>query len=101
MDGVLEIEGRGVLDDVIVRITFESVLVVRICDEGVRIRLSQNDDCEHALMLSQKDSDISRWVADEGLNTRDMSAVNSYIIFIGEEVLDVVTSSSPVVNWFD
>lgn len=94
-DGALRIEGRDKSETVLVEIIFDYVLLTRIADEGVRLKLWGELGDIRGLALRDQQSDLIAWIDQEGLGTRDLTEARHYIFSLGEEVIDVVALSEP------
>lgn len=94
-DGELTIQGFDRGGSIVVDIKFDYVLVTRIADEGSRIKLLREIGQDHASVLTDEQSKLIRWLDEEGLGTRDLARAKHYILFVGEEVVDVVALSEP------
>lgn len=97
-DGILQIDGHDLEGGLRVRVYFPHPLVVRISDEGARLRLQQELGSEQSFILTDEDSPLLAWVAEEGLHTREMQMARHFIIVVGEEIVDVVSFTDPVVR---
>jgi hypothetical protein len=97
-DGTIRIDGYDLAGLLQVRVFFPDLVFVRISDEGVRLRFQQDLDVERSFIVTDEDSPLLAWVAEEGLHTRDMEQARHYIILAGEEIVDVVSFSSPEVE---
>ena len=45
-----------------------------------------------------EESQLLSWIFEEGLHTRDMKLAKHFIVFVGEEVYDVVSFSEPRIS---
>lgn len=99
-DGVLTIEGFDKDKNIIVNITYPDVLLVKILDEGNRLRLTTELNIQNALILEGFNNDVIPWLKEETLDTRDLTEAKHYVLLIGEEIVDVVSISEPEVEWF-
>jgi hypothetical protein len=97
-DGSLRIEGRDQSGSVLIEFLFEEVLLVRITDEGIRLKLQRDLGAKRAIAFLDEQSDLTDWLRQESLCTRDFEGVKHYILFIGEEAFDVVSSSEPLIS---
>lgn len=96
-DGELRIEGLDHVSSRVVELLFRDVLLTRISPEGVRLRLLPELGTERGLVLTDEQSELITWVQEEGLDTRDMRQAKHFLVFIGEEIVDVVSLSEPEV----
>lgn len=94
-DGVLVIQGFDNQTSLIVEISFLDIVIVRISDEGIRMRLINELGTTDSFVLVDESSQLLSWVREEGLHTRDMELAKHFIIFVGEEIYDVVSFSDP------
>jgi hypothetical protein len=94
-DGELRIEGLNHVSSQVVELLFHDVLLTRISLEGVRLKLLPELGTERGFVLIDKQSELITWVQEEGLNTRDMSQAKHFLVFAGEEIVDVVSLSEP------
>jgi hypothetical protein len=97
-DGVLSIEGYDQNTTAVIKVEFGNVVHVRISDEGGRIRLLQAMGNQRGLVMIDKRSTLLDWVIEEALETRQPSQLKHYLIFLGEEVIDVIAPASPEVQ---
>jgi len=97
-DGELRIEGFDHASSRIVELLFRDVLLTRISPEGVRLRLLPELGIERGLVLTDEQSELINWVQEEGLDTRDMRHAKHFLVFVGEELVDVVSLSEPEVK---
>jgi hypothetical protein len=97
-DGDLRIEGLDRTGSRVVELRFRDVLLTRITDEGVRLRLLQELGTERSLVLTDEQSELIAWVREEGLQTRDMRQAKHFLVFVGEEIVDVVALSDPEIS---
>lgn len=61
----------------------------------VRLKLLPELGTERGLVLIVEQSELIAWVLEEGLHTRDMRQAKHFLVFIGEEIVDVVSLSEP------
>jgi hypothetical protein len=97
-DGDLRVQGLDRDSEPLVTLRFSPVLLTRIADEGVRLRLLRELPPMHALVLVDQQSELVSWVFDEGLETRDMRDVRHFMIFIGQEIVDVIAFDEPEIT---
>jgi hypothetical protein len=97
-DGDLRIQGLDRVGALVVELRFSDVLLTRITPEGVRLRLLAELGATRGLVLTDERSELIPWVFDEGLNSRDMRLAKHFLVFIGEEIVDVVSLSEPTVT---
>lgn len=98
-DGDLHIHGLDSKGILVVELHFRDVLLTRISPEGVRLRLLTELGEKSGLVLIDDQSKLIGWVLEEGLRTRDMSQAKHFLVFLGEEIVDVVSLSDPeIVN---
>ncbi|MDA3832101.1 MAG: hypothetical protein PF495_01760 [Spirochaetales bacterium] len=97
-DGELRIEGLDHIGSQLVELLFRDVLFTRISPEGGRLRLLlELGTAPQGLVLTDEQSELISWIQEEGLDTRDMHQAKHFIIFVGEEIVDVVSLSEPEV----
>lgn len=96
-DGELRIEGFDHAGSQVVELLFRDVLLTRITPEEVRLRLLTELGTWHGLVLTDEQSELIAWVQEEGLDTRDMHQAKHFLVFVGEEIVDVVSLSEPEV----
>jgi hypothetical protein len=94
-DGCLEVNGLYKDGMLAVNIKFSGVLFSSISYEGVRLRLIEDLETPVSLVLVDKSSDLIRWVKDESFRARDLREARHYLIFIGNEVVDVISVEEP------
>ncbi|QXP85202.1 hypothetical protein ABZN20_13890 [Methylococcus sp. ANG] len=94
-DGELRIDGLDRDRAQVVEIRFRDVLLTRILDEGIRLRLLQELGTERALILVDEQSELLPWLIEESLRTRDVGKAKHFLVFAGEEIVDVVSLSEP------
>jgi hypothetical protein len=94
-DGDLRIQGLDRGASLVVELRFRDVLLTRISPEGVRLRLLPELGTERGLVLTDEQSELITWVLEEGLHTRDMRQAKHFLVFVGEEIVDVVSLSEP------
>jgi hypothetical protein len=97
-DGLLTIDAIDRNGVVLAKLTFKSPLLVRIADEGARLRLWGELGEMRGLLLLDNESDLPGWVHREGFETRDVSNAKHFIVCAGEEVVDVVSIALPIVE---
>ena len=97
-DGDLRIEGLDRAGSRVFELRFPDVLLTRITDEGVRLRLLPELGGVHGLVLTDEQSELITWVHDEGLRTRDMREAKHFLVFAGEEIVDIVALSEPEIS---
>jgi hypothetical protein len=94
-DGELCIQGLDRECSIVVELRFREVLLTRISPEGVRLRLVPELGPERGLVLTDEQSELISWVREEGLQTRDMRQAKHFLVFVGEEIVDVVSLCEP------
>jgi hypothetical protein len=97
-DGELRILGLDRSAEPLVTLRFSPVLLTRIADEGVRLRLLGEMAPQHALLVLDQQSELVGWVSDEGLKTRDMRDVKHFMIFMAQEIVDVIAFDEPEIS---
>ena len=97
-DGDLRIHGLNREESLVVELHFRDVLLTRISPEGVRLRLLSELGTESGLLIVDEQSELITWVLEEGLRTRDMSKAKHFLVFVGEEIVDVVSLSEPEIS---
>ena len=97
-DGELRIEALNRAGSVVVLLQFYDVLLTRISDEGTQLRLLQELGSNRALVFEVQQSDIVTWLLGESLHTRDLKDAKHFLIFIGEEIVDVISFSEPEIS---
>ncbi|OZB58782.1 MAG: hypothetical protein B7X31_13250 [Thiomonas sp. 13-66-29] len=100
-DGVLLVECFNAIGQLVAEVSFDSFLVLRVSDEGVRLALLDDLGPLRGFILSAQDSSLIQWVSMEGKETRDLKHAGHFIVFAGEEVVDVVSVSMPQVTIHD
>lgn len=96
-DGELLIEGFDKAGTQVVELRFRDVLLTRILDEGMRLRLLSELEAKHAFILVNLQSELLAWLVEESLQTRDLEGAKHFLVFAGEEIIDVVSLSEPEV----
>lgn len=99
-DGELRVFGCMSSGAHAVEIVFESVVFVRIGDEGGRLRLFGEMGSVRAGVLACAHSDLLEWLVDESLGARSPEGLSHYVLMIGEEVIDVISDVCPVISSF-
>lgn len=94
-DGVLLIQGFNRNGSLVVELKFMEILIVRISDEGIRLRLIEELSANNSLFLIDQESQLLSWVFEESLHTRDIRQAKHFIVLMGEEIYDVVSFSEP------
>jgi len=94
-DGLLRIQGRDRDDSIVVEFRFVGPLLTRVSDEGVRLKLIPDLPQDGSVILRDQQSELLAWIADEGLHTREMKSVMHFVVFVGEEIIDVVAFDDP------
>lgn len=97
-DGVVSIQGFDGSGKSAVEVSFPDVLLVRVTEEGGRLRLLRIIEDRKALICLHEESELVAWYSDENLSIRDVSDVKHFILLIGEEIIDVLSLSMPSVN---
>jgi hypothetical protein len=97
-DGEVRLQGLDRNGDSLVTVCFVGPPVVRIADEGVRLRLLEHLGGTRATILIDERSELTPWVFNEGLQTRDMSSLRHFILLLGEEVVDILAFDEPTVH---
>jgi len=97
-DGALKIEGFGRGGSLAVEIRLESAILVRIADEGARLRLLQELEGKRGLVLIGADSGLLDWLMHECMQTRDLKEAKHFIVVAGEEIIDVVSFAVPEIE---
>ena len=97
-DGDLRIEGLDRAGSRVFELRFPDVLFTRITDEGVRLRLLPELGETRGLVLTDERSELITWVHDEGLRSRDMRDAKHFLVFAGQEIVDVVALSEPEIS---
>ena len=92
-DGDLRIEGLDRNRSQVIGLRFRDVLLTRIAPEGVRLRLLPELGTQRGLVLTDEQSELTSWVLEEGLGTRNMRDAKHFMVRIGEEIVDVVALS--------
>jgi len=97
-DGDLRIQGLDRGSSPVIELRFRDVLLTRISPEGVRLRLLPELGAERDLVITDEESELITWVLEEGLHTRDMRQAKHFLVFVGEEIVDVVSLREPEVH---
>jgi hypothetical protein len=97
-DGLLTIEGFDKGGDRVATVVFNNVILTQVTDEGARLRLIKELGGSYAFVVSDKESRLLAWLKEEGLETRDFGGAGHFIIFAGEEVVDVVSFAQPEIS---
>lgn len=97
-DGDLRIQGLDNSEVLVVELHFQDVLLTRICPEEIRLRLLPELEETNGFVFSDQQSELIKWVDQEGLGTRDLSQAKHFLVFAGEEVVDVVALSEPALS---
>ncbi|QGM97938.1 hypothetical protein [Methylocystis parvus] len=97
-DGLLRIHGFDRANVAVVEIRFNDALLIRITDEGARLKLWRDLGTMRALILIDQQSDLLNWLFQENFQSRDLGLAKHYIISVGEEVFDIVSISEPYVS---
>lgn len=97
-DGMLSLDGLDRDGMVVVHIQFGSLLLFRLADEGLRLKLFGELSGTRGVLLYQKDSDLLSWAANESMHTKDPNDFRHFIVLLGEEVIDVISSVAPGVS---
>ncbi|MFC3815295.1 hypothetical protein [Lysobacter sp. GCM10012299] len=96
-DGALRIAGCDRHDSVIAEVRFEDPLSVSISEEGTRLRSLQALGGIVGSIVKDTASELLAWLDAEALGTRDMANAQHFIVRIGEEIVDVICFTDPVV----
>lgn len=94
-DGVLSIQGIGSDGEVAAELRFVGVLLARLADEGARLRLLSGLGGCSGFVLEDQSSELLEWLSAEGMQTRDMRHARHFVVFAGEEIIDVVAFAAP------
>lgn len=96
-DGVLTIHGYNRGGSRIFQIQFDSVVFVTVADESTRLGLFHlfNQNRPDLIMIDEE-SGLIEWLKKEGLGTRDFGGAKHFIVTSGEEIIDVISFSSPI-----
>lgn len=94
-DGVLLIQGFDRHNSLVIELSFLDILIVRISDEGVRLRLLEELGVLNSLVLVDEESHLLPWIFEESLHTRDVKLAQHFVVLIGEEIYDVVSFTEP------
>lgn len=97
-DGVLRIRCLDREEKALAAIEFENVLLMRLTDEGTRLRLLTELAGQHGLVMLDNESSLMQWIQEESRGTRDLTRARHYLIFSGEEVVDVVSLVQPKIT---
>lgn len=98
-DGVLTIQGFNQSGSLVIEIDFPDILVVRASDEGIRLKLLHELGPKRALIIVDQQSKLLAWLQDENKQTRDISKARHFIVLIGEEIIDVISISEPMISY--
>jgi hypothetical protein len=96
-DGTLCIEGLNREGLVVLSVSFGSILLFRLMDEGMRLKLLTELSGMRGLLMTDEDSLLTHWISDESCGTRDTSEARHFIVFAGEEILDIVSTGAPTI----
>lgn len=94
-DGLLSLKGRSLQGIILVEIRFPSIVHVQVADEGVRLRTLQRMGSLRGGVMLVEESSLVAWICRETLETRQTGMVQHYLMLIGEEVIDVLSSDPP------
>lgn len=97
-DGELRIQGFDRHSSLVVEFSFLDILIVRISDEGVRLRLLGELGIVSSLIIVDEESQLISWVLEESLHTRDIRQAKHFIALMGEEIYDVVSFTEPRIS---
>jgi hypothetical protein len=98
-DGDLRVEGLDRAGSRVFELHFPDVLLTRITDEGLRLRLlPELQTAEHGLVLTDEQSELIPWVHEETLGSRDLRQAKHFLVFAGQEIVDVVALSDPKIS---
>lgn len=100
-DGELHIHGFDRRGFLVVELRFSDLLLMRLSDEGVRLRLLKELGTTRAFVLLDEQSQLLSWLHNESLQTRDIKNAKHFIVIIGEEIVDVVSMSDPQILAID
>jgi hypothetical protein len=97
-DGILRILCVDREEKALATIEFENVLLLRLTDEGTRLRLLTELAGRHGLVVVDNESPLMQWIQEESRGTRDLRSARHYLIFSGEEVMDIVSLVQPAIT---
>jgi len=97
-DGELLIQGFDLRNSLVVEISFPDILVVRLSDEGVRLRLLDELGAFNPFVIIDEESQLLGWIQEESLHTRNTGLAKHFVIFAGEEIYDVVSFTEPRIS---
>ncbi|WP_445369971.1 hypothetical protein ACH5Y9_25435 (plasmid) [Methylomonas sp. BW4-1] len=97
-DGELLIQGFDRHNSLVVELCFLDILIVRISDEGVRLRLLEELGALKSFVLVDENSQLLTWTLEESLHTRDTRLAKHFIVLVGEEIYDVVSFTEPRIS---
>lgn len=94
-DGDLRIKGIDRSGSQVIELRFRDILLTRILDEGIRLKLLTELGTVRALILIDSQSELLGWLIEESLQTRDIAQAKHFLVLAGEEIVDVVSLSEP------
>lgn len=97
-DGGLNVKACKYDETPVFNIDFEDVLLAKICPESVRLKLVAETENYKGLILIDKESDLTQWLSEQALDIPDMQTYTHYILFLGREVLEVISSCEPILT---
>jgi hypothetical protein len=98
-DGELHVFGCNSSGEHTLEIVFESVVFVRVGDEGGRLRLFSDMGSVRGGIVVCDHSDLLTWLVDESLGARSHEGLRHYVLMMGEEIIDVISGDPPVVRF--
>jgi hypothetical protein len=97
-DGDLRVHGLDREGALMIELRFTAVLLTRVVPEDVRLgpqpKLGKND----SWVLIDQQSELVPWLREECLHTRELTEARHFLLFVGEEIVDVVALSDPEIS---
>jgi hypothetical protein len=97
-DGCLRLEGADGDGKPVFMASFDGILLFRVADEGARLRLIRSGQYKNDLVAEILQSHLITWLKDESLDSRDISQLKHFLIFLGEEIVDVISFTEPKIE---
>ncbi|MEG2578724.1 MAG: hypothetical protein RSA54_13450 [Glutamicibacter sp.] len=98
-DGELHVFGCNSSGEHTLEIAFDSVVFVRVGDEGGRLRLFGEMGGVRGGIVVCDHSDLLTWLVEESLGARRNKGLRHYVLMMGEEIIDVVSGYYPAVRF--
>ena len=97
-DGFFVAEAIAVNGAILASVSFDQVVAVRVTDEGVRLGFLKNKKFEEDAVVEIFNSEFVSWLESESMSTRNLAPLRHFSIFLGEEVIDVVSACGPTIQ---